>query len=99
MKCQHILSSGGRFVFLLVLTLSLSCAQTKSNNFTNTADTNEGEDIKMDTATFAAGCFWCVEVQFKQLDGVTAVISGYTGGTVINPSYQQVTSGSSGHAV
>src|SRR5690606_5151846 len=48
--------------------------------------------------TFAAGCFWCVEEQFKQLEGVTAVVSGYTGGHVKNPTYQQVTTGRTGHA-
>ncbi len=51
-----------------------------------------------DTATFAAGCFWCVEVQFQQLAGVDTVISGYTGGQVKNPSYKQVTTGRTGHA-
>jgi len=51
-----------------------------------------------DTATFAAGCFWCVEAQFKQLQGVDTVISGYTGGSVANPTYKQVCSGHTGHA-
>jgi peptide-methionine (S)-S-oxide reductase len=51
-----------------------------------------------DTATFAAGCFWCVEAQFQQLKGVTKVYSGYTGGQVANPSYRQVCSGTTGHA-
>nr|WP_219847954.1 peptide-methionine (S)-S-oxide reductase MsrA [Sphingobacterium gobiense] len=55
-------------------------------------------NLAADTATFAAGCFWCVEEQFKQLAGVSAVISGYTGGHVRNPSYRQVTTGRTGHA-
>jgi peptide-methionine (S)-S-oxide reductase len=52
----------------------------------------------LDTATFAAGCFWCTEAQFKELKGVVHVISGYTGGWVANPSYAQVCTGSTGHA-
>lgn len=54
--------------------------------------------VKTDTATFAAGCFWCVEEQFKQLDGVISVTSGYTGGTVQNPTYKQVSAGKTDHA-
>ncbi len=49
-------------------------------------------------ATFAGGCFWCVESDFDQVPGVTATISGYTGGRTVNPSYQDVSSGATGHA-
>ncbi len=48
-------------------------------------------------ATFAAGCFWCVESDFDKVDGVTATISGYTGGKELNPTYRQVSSGTTGH--
>lgn len=48
-------------------------------------------------ATFAGGCFWCMESPFEKLKGVKDVISGYTGGHVENPSYQEVSSGSTGH--
>ena len=48
-------------------------------------------------ATFAGGCFWCMEKPFEKLDGVSAVISGYTGGELKNPTYKQVASGASGH--
>lgn len=51
-----------------------------------------------DTATFASGCFWCEEAKFSQLKGVFKVISGYTGGTIKNPSYEQVCTGTTGHA-
>lgn len=50
------------------------------------------------TAIFAGGCFWCIEADFEKLDGVIAVESGYTGGSVRNPTYQQVSQGSTGHA-
>ena len=52
----------------------------------------------LDTATFAAGCFWCVEAQFSQLKGVKSVTSGFTGGHVKNPSYEEVCTGTTGHA-
>lgn len=52
----------------------------------------------MEKATFGGGCFWCVEAVFQRLKGVEKVASGYAGGTVKNPSYQQVTSGNTGHA-
>ena len=53
---------------------------------------------RTDTATFATGCFWCTEAQFKQLKGVKKVTAGYTGGHIKNPSYKQVCTGTTGHA-
>jgi peptide-methionine (S)-S-oxide reductase len=50
------------------------------------------------TAIFAGGCFWCTEAVFKQLGGVQSVESGYIGGSVVNPTYKAVCSGSTGHA-
>jgi peptide-methionine (S)-S-oxide reductase len=49
-------------------------------------------------ATFGSGCFWCTEAVFLQLKGVQTVISGYTGGSVKNPTYEQVCTGTTGHA-
>jgi peptide-methionine (S)-S-oxide reductase len=51
-----------------------------------------------DTATFGAGCFWCVEAAFMQLNGVLEVKSGYSGGFIKNPSYKEVCNGNTGHA-
>ena len=48
-------------------------------------------------ATFAGGCFWCVESDFDTVPGVVGTVSGYTGGTVANPTYEQVTAGGTGH--
>ncbi|HIE96146.1 MAG TPA: peptide-methionine (S)-S-oxide reductase [Planctomycetes bacterium] len=56
------------------------------------------EDSRTDTATFAAGCFWCTEAVFVRLKGVSKVTSGYTGGRVPNPTYKQVCTGVTGHA-
>jgi peptide methionine sulfoxide reductase msrA/msrB len=51
----------------------------------------------LETATFAGGCFWCMEADFEKRDGVVAVISGYTGGHTENPTYEDVCSGRTGH--
>jgi peptide-methionine (S)-S-oxide reductase len=52
----------------------------------------------MAVATFAGGCFWCMEPPYDRIPGVVATISGYTGGTKVNPTYQEVSSGATGHA-
>jgi peptide-methionine (S)-S-oxide reductase len=49
-------------------------------------------------ATFAGGCFWCMEPPFEALDGVASVTSGYTGGTKVDPTYEEVSAGGTGHA-
>jgi peptide-methionine (S)-S-oxide reductase len=49
-------------------------------------------------ATFGAGCFWCVEAVFQRLEGVESAVSGYSGGSVDNPTYRQVCTGETGHA-
>jgi peptide-methionine (S)-S-oxide reductase len=54
--------------------------------------------MSTETATLAGGCFWCLEAVFTELRGVERVVSGYTGGQVPSPSYEQVCSGRTGHA-
>ncbi len=63
---------------------------------TSFAQSNQSDNIK--TATFAGGCFWCMEQPFDVVDGVISTTSGYTGGETKNPTYKQVSAGKTGHA-
>ncbi len=63
-----------------------------------TVQTNSPRDTRTEVATLAGGCFWCLEACYQQLDGVTSVVSGYEGGKVDNPTYEQVCEGETGHA-
>ncbi|MCH8285934.1 peptide-methionine (S)-S-oxide reductase MsrA, partial [candidate division KSB1 bacterium] len=69
--------------------------------FFGTLNTYDGEkvltDKKLSIATFAVGCFWCMEKPYDELEGVYSTISGYTGGHKKNPTYEEVSSGSTGH--
>jgi peptide-methionine (S)-S-oxide reductase len=60
--------------------------------------TSPTSPVKADTATFGTGCFWCTEAVFQELKGVLHVTSGYMGGTVPNPTYEEVCTGTTGHA-
>jgi peptide-methionine (S)-S-oxide reductase len=58
---------------------------------------NNSSDNNVETATLANGCFWCSEAVFQRLKGVKSIVPGYAGGTLKNPSYQQVCTGKTGH--
>ena len=62
------------------------------------ADGTVPPDAKLQKATFGTGCFWCTEAVFQQLKGVNSVVSGYSGGQVKKPTYEQVCKGKTGHA-
>lgn len=64
----------------------------------NAADSTGADNPKYETATFAGGCFWCLQPPFDKTEGVVTTIVGYTGGPEKNPTYQQVASGTTGHA-
>lgn len=96
----------------VVIPLAAACKPTQSADtgaekvsgvFANTTDkktqTNMNDsNTRLDTATFGAGCFWCVEAVFQDLEGVKSVASGYSGGKIKNPTYREVCSGLTGHA-
>lgn len=85
-----------------LLSSTSSCAQKtqKENKSTVIAKTSmHPKDLSgYSKATFASGCFWCVEAAFESVKGVKEAISGYAGGTESNPTYEEVGSGSTGHA-
>jgi peptide-methionine (S)-S-oxide reductase len=90
MKKQILLS-----IFLLALIVSAFAASLVNKKLGATLSKATG---RIDTATFASGCFWCGEAKFSQLKGVLKVTSGYTGGHVADPDYEQVCTGTTGHA-
>lgn len=90
------------FFFFSILTLPLySCTQEQvvdKPTIEPIMSDEQNPSGKLDTATFGAGCFWCVEAVFQDLKGVTSVKPGYAGGHVKNPSYKEVCNGTTGHA-
>jgi len=71
-------------------------SEKKYNAMTSLINAQVGD--KTDTATFGTGCFWCTEAVFEELNGVLSVTSGYSGGSVSNPTYKEVCTGETGHA-
>ena len=88
-----------RKLLALLLIPSLACCEPPS---TMNKDTTPAEKPKVpegaETITLGAGCFWCIEAAYRQLDGVHSAVSGYMGGTVAKPTYEQVCNGTTGHA-
>ena len=81
---------------VLFLSISLSsCANNAPEVLKN--DVKKGK-IANDTITLGGGCYWCVEAVYERLDGVVDVYSGFSGGSIENPTYEQVCSGRTGHA-
>lgn len=86
MNVQRRYASLPVFLSTLVLALLTTSATGQAASDTDTA-----------TAIFAGGCFWCMEPPYDKLEGVIATTSGYTGGSVTNPTYEQVSAGNTGH--
>lgn len=76
------------FIIITVLVSTINFSETKKSVMKS----------KLETATFANGCFWCTEAIFQRLEGVKKVTSGYTGGSLKNPTYKEITTGKTGHA-
>lgn len=84
--------------FFLIIYFNSREVESKNKKVNQGNDMPTNEIVMLDTATFGAGCFWCVEAVFQQLNGVVEVVSGYSGGYVHNPTYEQVCTGNTGHA-
>jgi len=80
---------------MLLILIAATTVAAGNDPMKNTTETAAG---KIEKATFAGGCFWCMEAPFDQLPGVVSVTSGYTGGNLKNPTYKQVSAGGTGHA-
>lgn len=85
-------------IMVLAFFSVMSCAENKSRQMATSNTDRINYMGHMDTATFGTGCFWCTEAVFEQLEGVIKVISGYSGGTIPNPTYAEVCTGTTGHA-
>jgi peptide-methionine (S)-S-oxide reductase len=89
---------------VVVLFLAVACGNTDASEAvmeparSGLPRTAEAVPEGLAVATFAGGCFWCMEPPFDELDGVISTTSGYSGGHVANPTYEQVTAGRTGHA-
>ena len=85
-------------IIVLIGLVLIGLQQAKSQKQDTSADMKaQYDDKNLKRATFAGGCFWCTESDFEKVDGVVEVISGYTGGHTKNPTYEEVSSGVTGH--
>ena len=78
--------------------IALGLAATLATFHTMNAEEPAAKPATTQLATLGGGCFWCMEAVFERLDGVKKVTSGYSGGAIENPSYEQVCTGKTGHA-
>ena len=85
-------------LFALLFAVTASCAPRASDRSPAKAAANAATTGPTQIATFAGGCFWSVENAFEGVPGVRSVVSGYTGGHLANPRYEDVNSGATGHA-
>jgi peptide methionine sulfoxide reductase msrA/msrB len=88
---------GDRLLVPILVIVLAFIVYTQKSYGTNPKENKMNETIKYEIATLAGGCFWCIEAAFEKVEGVVEVISGYSGGHVENPSYNQVVSGTTGH--
>ncbi len=85
------------FKLLFIIALAVVGASCEIPTDVKEKDLSVLEDPMLESATFAGGCFWCVESAFEKYDGVKQAFSGYTGGDTENPSYKEVSAGTTGH--
>jgi len=85
-------------MLIIVAALLLSACQNSEPRSQDAATSNSVDSKNLATTTFAGGCFWCMEPPFEKLAGVISVTSGYTGGHQLDPTYEEVSAGETGHA-
>jgi peptide methionine sulfoxide reductase msrA/msrB len=85
-------------LFVAIVSIGLFIAGFQKDNHQQNEKRTMMNDNNLKTATFAGGCFWCVESDFEKVDGVIEAISGYTGGQREDPTYKEVSAGGTGHA-
>ena len=88
-----------KILFLLLVVILIAFTGCQKSDIVQQIGKNDmiKEDVTLREATFAGGCFWCTEADLEKLPGVVKVISGYTGGKKENPTYEEVSSGTTGH--
>ncbi len=86
------------YALFLVTLNPMVCNRIKSTENLEKKNFMNINNSDLDTATFGTGCFWCTEAIFKRVNGVVSVISGYSGGNISNPTYEEVCEGTTGHA-
>ena len=96
LKMKNILNL--TFVLFLMAIISISCNESKSEAKQEMKNIMNDKNPKFEIATFGSGCFWCTEAIFERVNGVSSVVSGYSGGSVENPTYKEVCDGTTGHA-
>jgi len=94
MKVSKLL---GYIAFVLAISIN-ACAQPQKKESNKQKPQIKSSSMGTETITFGSGCFWCTEAIFQQVKGVEKVVSGYSGGHVVNPTYEQVCDKNTGHA-
>lgn len=98
---QHNLSTTVKPGLFRLFALAVMATLVPNFTFANThndSDHHNTNNMGLETATFAGGCFWCTEAVFENIDGVKSVVSGYMGGETIDPTYEEICKGDTGHA-
>jgi len=85
-------------IALLCITGCLSQDEASISLKYRNVNIDQEEDRDMETSILGGGCFWCTEAVFERVEGINEVISGYAGGDILNPTYKQICTGTTGHA-
>lgn len=86
------------YTLIFITVFLIGCKESKSEIKEKNNKIMSEQSSNLETATFGSGCFWCTEAIFERVKGVSSVVSGYSGGSVANPTYKEVCNGTTGHA-